>query len=405
MTSIPNDLIEEICTRLPSKSIARFRCVSKQWCSMLHRPDFTELFLTRSSARPRLLFAIEGKDEWSFFSMTQPHNPYKKSSSLVVAADFHMTFPSGRGLMSCFPGYASGLICLTQMPFLNKEVTSSIICNPNTGQYSILPIPIKHTYMRPFLGFDPIDKQFKVLFIKDDTSYYDDAGPRILTLGAEKMRLRKIQCPLTHWPLFPKGICINGVLYYIAETKDTRVIVCFYVRSEEFKFIDVEYFSFLGIKWINFKGIFGLTKWVPDAAELRLSVLEDVEEEEWTEYLCTLRDGMIVDQLTASALRVVGVTATGEIVLSKLCLSKPFYVFFVRPGRSSTLQRVEIQGIGDYNVENSNDHFVEFFVDHVEDLNLNDVKYLKSSEGLNSIRKMPKLQHMEEVGERDRDMS
>ncbi|AEC06905.1 F-box and associated interaction domains-containing protein [Arabidopsis thaliana] len=54
---IPIDLIIEIFLRLSVNSIARCRCVSKQWASTLSRPYFTELFLTRSLARPKLLFA------------------------------------------------------------------------------------------------------------------------------------------------------------------------------------------------------------------------------------------------------------------------------------------------------------------------------------------------------------
>ncbi|CAA7045649.1 unnamed protein product [Microthlaspi erraticum] len=58
-TTIPTDLIIEIFSRLPGKSIARFRCLSKLWSSTLRRPFFTELFLTRSSGRPRLLFVLK----------------------------------------------------------------------------------------------------------------------------------------------------------------------------------------------------------------------------------------------------------------------------------------------------------------------------------------------------------
>ncbi|KAL9813123.1 putative F-box domain-containing protein [Arabidopsis thaliana] len=38
---IPIDLIIEIFSKLPFKSIALCRCVSKHWGSILRRPDFT----------------------------------------------------------------------------------------------------------------------------------------------------------------------------------------------------------------------------------------------------------------------------------------------------------------------------------------------------------------------------
>lgn len=57
------------------------------------------------------------------------------------------------------------------------------------------------------LGFDPIDKQFKVLYME---GYYW----KILTLGIRELRWREIQGSLSHEPT-SRGLCINGVLYYL----------------------------------------------------------------------------------------------------------------------------------------------------------------------------------------------
>ncbi|XP_019082533.1 PREDICTED: putative F-box protein At3g23960 [Camelina sativa] len=83
---IPIDLVMEIYSWLPAKSIARCRCVSKLWNAVLRRPDFTELYLTRSSARPQLLFTLENEDEFVFFSSPHPQNPVEGNSSLFAVA-------------------------------------------------------------------------------------------------------------------------------------------------------------------------------------------------------------------------------------------------------------------------------------------------------------------------------
>ncbi|CAA7026605.1 unnamed protein product [Microthlaspi erraticum] len=141
MNSIPIDLLHEIFSRLPAKSTAKCLQVSKQWESILCRPDFTELFLTRSSTRPRLLFAIRGPQngEWSFFSSPQPQNPYEKSqSSLAVTADSHIKFPAKISLP--LAGYASGLICFGGVRFSkDSKYIGNVICNPSTGHYALLP--------------------------------------------------------------------------------------------------------------------------------------------------------------------------------------------------------------------------------------------------------------------------
>ncbi|KAF3544532.1 hypothetical protein DY000_02002720 [Brassica cretica] len=81
--TLPIDLIMEILKRLPTKTIAKCRCVSKQWGSLLCDPYFTKSFLTRSSTRPRLLFTFEFGGKWHFFSSPQPQN----GDEQVVIAD------------------------------------------------------------------------------------------------------------------------------------------------------------------------------------------------------------------------------------------------------------------------------------------------------------------------------
>uniref|UniRef100_M4EEB8 F-box domain-containing protein n=1 Tax=Brassica campestris TaxID=3711 RepID=M4EEB8_BRACM len=53
--SLPVDLIIEILTKLPPRSLSRLICVSKLWLSIIHGKYFNDLYLTRSSTRPRLL--------------------------------------------------------------------------------------------------------------------------------------------------------------------------------------------------------------------------------------------------------------------------------------------------------------------------------------------------------------
>ncbi|KAL1192537.1 putative F-box protein [Cardamine amara subsp. amara] len=367
LDSIPTDLTFEIFSRLPTKSIGRFRCVSKLWGSMLRCPDFTELFLTRSSARPRLLFAVEGDGECSFYSSPQPHNPYDESS-LVVAADFHMKF--SKDMWPDFRGFTSGLLNFSSKwksfwP-VHKD-SGRVICNPITGQYAILPELIKKCQVieYSFLGFDPIDNQFKVLLSMDCK-----INNHILTLGThEKMRWRNIKYPLAHKPLC-KGICINGVLYYLARSFGARsdMIVCFDVRSEKFKFVEYERLCFFQ-QLINYKGkLCGIKlAHVDDVIKLRLWVLKDEEKQEWLKYVNTFPKNEVLGSCKFS---VAGVNARGEIVFLEYKLSKPFYAVYFNPD-SNTLQRVEIQGNHEM-LEKRNTVYA--FVDYVEDLKFNIMK-------------------------------
>lgn len=241
--NLPIDLLLEILSRVWAKSVGRFRLASKFCASVVSRPDFTELFLTRTRARPpRLLFFITGASEWRFYSSPQPQNSDGKSS-LVVAADFHLEF-SGNVCME-FSGNVCTEICgpvsgLLYFPYMRiskrNMVKMLVIYNPSTGQYMRLPKPPYD--MRSFLGYDPIDKQFKLLSLS--WQRFGECEPQVLTLGAGNVSWRKIQCPF-HDTL-SEGICINGVVYYLARRHDyypARVkIACFDVRSEQLWFLD-----------------------------------------------------------------------------------------------------------------------------------------------------------------------
>lgn len=104
MNSIPLDLSYEIFSRLSTNTIARCRCVSKLWRSILCSADFTELLLTKSSARPSLLFAMRGatENEFLFYSSPQIHSQNGKASS---AAYCKLKIPDDRLI---FISHASG---------------------------------------------------------------------------------------------------------------------------------------------------------------------------------------------------------------------------------------------------------------------------------------------------------
>ncbi|EOA36704.1 hypothetical protein CARUB_v10012237mg, partial [Capsella rubella] len=346
---IPTDLIKEIFLRLPTKSIARFRCLSKLWGSMLCCPSFTELFLTMSLAR----------------------RGFYLGSNNMFSGDISRYICS----------HASGLLYFQGMNISkdgDDEVRVPMICNPITGRYAILPKLRSNKEQISFLGFDPIDKQFKVLFISHP--YYCDDDYKILTLGTGKMRWRNIDCPVSHecsW----RGICIDGVLYYLAKPKYQRsyVIVCFYVRSEKFKFVDAKFCgsSPSDIILVNYKGKLGgiVLKHVSFCGfslELCMWVLEDVEKHEWSKCVYYLWDDNEVIHVSYY-LSVAGMTTTAEIVLSTDYAFKPYYVYYFNPEKN-ILRRVEIQGFEEYVDVFKIRGKVFAFVNYVDDLYLNDTK-------------------------------
>ncbi|KAJ4881732.1 F-box protein [Raphanus sativus] len=226
-----------------------------------------------------------------------------------------------------------------------------------------------------------------------------------MTLGTRGMRWRKIKFSL-RVEIVSEGVCINGVLYYlgdmwdykeVSEARSNYVIVCFDVRSEKFKFLYPESFCEL----INYKGKLGVVYYddlTDDAIELRVWVLEDVKKQEWSKYSYTLRG----DKLFPHYSSVVGVISTGEIVLSMTDYTskQPFYIYYFNPERN-TIRRVEIQGFGEYHLTKPSEKpsrvyvFLDdcsrfyTFVDHVENLNVNDPRLLKCRSLWRQLRPPP----------------
>ncbi|RAL51931.1 hypothetical protein DM860_010649 [Cuscuta australis] len=60
--SLPEDIITDILSRIPVKSLTRFQCVSRQWRTLIKTPSFAAEHLRRQS--PCLLFSREEYQSW-----------------------------------------------------------------------------------------------------------------------------------------------------------------------------------------------------------------------------------------------------------------------------------------------------------------------------------------------------
>ncbi|CAA7026608.1 unnamed protein product [Microthlaspi erraticum] len=117
---------------------------------------------------------------------------------------------------------------------------------------------------------------------------------------------------------------------------------------------------------------------------------EDVEKGELSTNQYNLQDDKLSKPYSQiSTIRVAGVTAAGDIVLSMGytgVTSTPFYVFYFNPEKK-TLQSIEVQGFGDVFGRNND---VEVFVDHVEDHKFNITKTRYAATSISQPERKPK---------------
>ncbi|XP_023639162.1 F-box protein At3g49450-like [Capsella rubella] len=367
-TQLPTDLIVEILSRLPAKSVAKSRCVANNWNSLLRDPFFTDVFLKRSSARPRLLLTFQAEGTWYFFS-SPGHN---MNSNRVVVVDSHMNVPKPLPFRVCVP--VRGLLCTRDEWALGHSKERMMICNLGSRQFKYLPrVRSRRCHVVTYLGYDPIGKEYKVLCMTVlEKPFSGKAGEfQVLTLGTSKLEWRMLECSVDHYP-YPREICIEGTLYYFSRDYESRdyMLVCFNVKEEKFNFIRNQHFVFPTLTLINYKGKLGGMCFQPTtfmdgtAESLELWVIDDIEKHIWSRHV-HIFPPMWKELVAETKVYIVGmINGTTEVVFAPAILSNPFYLFYLDIERKST-NRVEIQGLGPVNGQS-----IYTFVNHVENVNL-----------------------------------
>ncbi|XP_010444605.1 PREDICTED: F-box protein At5g65850-like [Camelina sativa] len=352
---IPIDLVFEILLRLPAKSVAACRCVSKLWGSLISRQDFTELFFTKSVHRPKLLFTCRKDGKLFFFS-----SPPDENSSADSLVSFSSSCRVSRPI--------NGLVCLERDVKKTNE-TVRVICNPSTGQCLNLPKPTttwSGLRIHNFFVYEPIEKQFKLLLSCGIHEHL------VLTLGTGELSWRVIEPSKPHCIHRLSNICINGVLYYPATDMSSTddIIVCFDVSSEKFRFITaIQGFIQAGHDGvlINYNGklasLVSKRSRIVDrrSKSIELWVLQDVENQECIKHTYVLPTWW-QDIVGTGCYTFVGVTRSKEFMFSPWYQTVPFYVFYFNIEKQ-TIRRAAIRGM-----EALQGHTVLTFLDHVENV-------------------------------------
>ncbi|KAG7656001.1 F-box domain [Arabidopsis suecica] len=361
---IPFDLTVEILTRLPAKSLMKFKCVSKLWSSIIHNQSFIDSFYSISSTRPRFIVAFSNGSfpsdkEKRLFIFSSSHEGHESSSSVISNLD--TTIPS----LTVSNNLASR--CVSVNGFIACSLyTRFTICNPSTRQVIVLPIlpSGRAPDMRSTcIGYDPVDDQFKALALISSRIPNKDSTVEhlVLTLKGDKKNYswRQIQGNNNIPPYSPvtMRVCINGVVYYGAWTPRqsmNAVIVCFDVRSEKITFIktpkDV-------VRWCNDSILMEYKGKLASIVRNRYSrfdtfdlwVLEDIEKQEWSKQTCEIPLS-VWDSVENFNMSFPGINKFGEIILAPTCLSgyhlRSFYIFYYHV-ETKKIRRVRLEGIAD----------------------------------------------------------
>ncbi|KAJ0691891.1 putative F-box domain-containing protein [Helianthus annuus] len=223
------DLIADIFSRLPTKSLLRFRSVSKSLCACIGSPDFIQLHSLRSPNTVVVTHRIRDKGE------AQDKHIYTLHSDGQLAYKYHpytgiptIEYP----FKKCkIVGSCNGILC---------------VCEYGTGEHGarlyLWNPSIRRKVTVPFIswvdgfGFDPIIDDYKILRISK-------AGSSVYTVKTRTCRV--IASPISLFSSWKSYQCIfNGALHWTVKrylTRDIRhyYIMTFDLSSEVFSTIEL----------------------------------------------------------------------------------------------------------------------------------------------------------------------
>ncbi|CAI0552792.1 unnamed protein product [Linum tenue] len=281
---LTHELVIQILLRLPTaSSLARFRCVSRSWRSLLSDPEFIRNFLFHHSSKDGTRLRIMIKRlcyDRSVYSLHR-FDTLRHISTAAAAeeeeelptAPYKVRWPNGSSQLDIV-GHANGIFCIADG---NSDGASDIILwNPETSETRVVPVsPFAH--MSGFVvwgqqeqigfGFDPESNDYKVVrtlqFTQggNDNDDDDDDGDGNYSQDEEEEEVEEDESSLELSEVFSlrhgswrklQGGFTPGLLYSIPECHEGRyywwwdegpdgcsTFVSFDIRSEVFETVEV----------------------------------------------------------------------------------------------------------------------------------------------------------------------
>ncbi|KAA3481919.1 F-box protein CPR30-like [Gossypium australe] len=170
---LPEALVMEILSKLPVKSLTRFNCVCKYWCSSFQTPHFISKhhhYNLKHNNLNLLLRRYDGNTFQPYFSQLSN----KKGKKNEVKQNIHLPF--FKNTTPSVYGACHGLLCLH-----DPSTDKAAIWNPSTREFKILPpssiqcppyfSPFEETYLslddvsfsNAAFGFDSKTDDYKVI--------------------------------------------------------------------------------------------------------------------------------------------------------------------------------------------------------------------------------------------------
>ncbi|KAK0582691.1 hypothetical protein LWI29_028590 [Acer saccharum] len=223
MVKLPEDMIIEILSILPVKSLIRFRCVCKSWYVEVHSRSFISKHLKNDHNMHLVIPHLkEGKDLFAHLSKSYTWFPDETLGELSLQ-NFLPQIP----VDGFFRGPFDGILCI-----INNDIS---LYNIGTKELRTLPKILHSNDDCVGFGLDPVSNSYKLVLI--ETPYLKTiegsecrVSPIVVyTLNSDSWRnIEDSNISDIYYSTGGKsGTCLNGVCYWLSSYKDTKEDVIF----------------------------------------------------------------------------------------------------------------------------------------------------------------------------------
>ncbi|KAM7528800.1 hypothetical protein LguiB_032210 [Lonicera macranthoides] len=165
MSDNPEDVLADIVSRLPVKSLLQFTCISKSWRDLIGSKDFIKLHLTRAT-ETNINCSIIIRECCSLYSIN--FNSFNNAIRLNPPLNLHDQTKMGTRLI----GSCNGLLCLTNT---EKYI---FLWNPSTRTYRRSPVSrilLGVEFVVSGFGYDDVTDDYIVVRIVQFYGRHEDS--------------------------------------------------------------------------------------------------------------------------------------------------------------------------------------------------------------------------------------
>ncbi|XP_026421161.1 F-box protein CPR1-like [Papaver somniferum] len=248
VSSIPEEIQNDILLRLPVKSLLACKCACKNWYALISTSDFINSHVTIQKNNPILMLKDDSIHLYSigFDSLPSSSSSVCEIKDNVIIMDHplkYVGFLTECSSRSCigFLGSSNGLICIWLLCFCYQPIgfrESFCLWNPATREYKELPeSPIGlnrgNVCMHGF-GYDHKTDDYKLAIGVEAPGSKDTTLVQVYTLASSLWKTEKT-IPYRLLCMHMSGVLVNGNLHWLALGQYNFLLLSLDISDENFK--------------------------------------------------------------------------------------------------------------------------------------------------------------------------